>query len=1183
MNKAYQIAASAAKKPTTSKAIEDGRLNDGKQSLRQNLRIRELEHGLERKKSGLQATKLECELAEAQATLRMKKLEHELEVLKGMNLLPAHLSLHQSGEGVAELVHSKDPTQLTAGKSQDHFSDQAESSSNLELGHKGSSILPGHKTGCSSHKIPDTDTNRCSPALSIVTHKVAYANETNARSGLKVPDLTMKYYRELDLPEDGIESSFLDMPLDQLYEIASGLQSNTEAAIDIQETRLLSKAITATEKVVANTNVNDLNYVAYLKNLITLLVKKYECSYSITDLDQSILRGEEILTLHHCDWDSQIDDLIRLKKVKCLYIEPDSTLELEEMMFNYDVVAATCLEAASTSAFDIPSRHHKKFEKTGDINHLEKAIQACKENIAATWYPQDKSRALGNLSLYLFDKFNRTGNLHEIHRVIKTGEEALKVSEMGSREHPERALFLTNFSNFLIARYNRTGDLEDLQKSIKLGQEALGMCQENITYHKAGLSLGALASFLLQRFCRTDDLDDLDQAIEAGEEASTVRLLDGLDVTIMLTNLAASYQLRYEKTGNNKDLQMAVERGEGALAAMPTDKPQRTALLSSIEAGEKAVAGTHHNDREMGTGLINLAESFRTKFDYTGAPADFEKAVSPFQEAARISHAAPKNRIFSARSVALMLATENRWVEGSNMAALAVELLPLMAPRQLAQRDQRYILGEFAGLAPIAASLIIIAGKDGYASRAVQLLELGRGVITGLRFGTRSDLTMLRLRHPEVAQRVVEEIRRLPEFKNFLRPPQAGELVAAASGGPIIFINVSMFRCDALLVQSRGIRSLALPDLREKDIKSNVEFINSVRSGSVPASSKSAIDRIFHILEWLWDATVSLILNELGFSGPPLGDDWPRVWWVPTGQLTSLPLHAAGYHRRQSTDTTLDRVISSYSPSIKALMYCRSNSRIAPKFSSDEALLVCMNRTPGYSDLEYTTEEVDALEGLLSNQIQTVKLERPTKREVLEHLSKCTIYHFAGHGKSDPLDPSKSALLVSDWEENSLTVEQLIGLDFRKTSRPPWLAYLSACSTSDSNIKKLHGESINLATACQLAGFQHVVGTLWEVSDRESVNVAKDFYHTIDVGGVVDDWKVSLGVHKATRRLRGATMEKMKLKSLGSPESEGVASGGGKGARSERRVRPLGYEENPKEEWRNPLVWAAPSKCFFKL
>ncbi|KAF3283207.1 hypothetical protein TWF970_001185 [Orbilia oligospora] len=642
--------------PTTPKAMEDGTPDEGEQSLGQHLKVGELEHNLQRERFGLQATKLEYELAEEQATSKMKELEHELEALKGMSLLPAHFSHNQNGGGVTEPIHSKDSMKITAGKSQDHLSDQVKSNSKLELDHNGSQVLPEHKTGCSSHEISAADANCCSPALSTVTDKApsaraGCANETNATSGLKVPDLTIKYCRELDLPEDGIESSFLDMPLDQLYEIESDLQLNTEAAVDIQETRLLgsiyyfiflstgakehiTEAITATEKIVADTNTNDLNYISYLKNLITLLVKKYECTYSITDLDQAILRAEEILTLNHCDWYSQINDLISLKQVKYLYMGSDSALELEETMLNYNVMMTTRSKAASisTSVFNVHRSHHKKFENTGDINHLEKAIQVCEENVAATWYPQDKARALGNLSIYLFDKFNRTGNLDEIHRVIKTSEEALKVSEMGSREHPERASLLTNFSTFLAVRYNRTGDLEDLQKAIKTGHEALGTHQESNIYSKVGVSLGVLTSLLVQKFCRTNDVDDLEQAIAAGEEASAIQLLDGLDATIILTNLAASYQLKYEGIGNYKDLQMAVEKGEDALAATPIDKPQRTALLSvlndiyilkfrhtgdpkdlqkSIEAGEEAVAGTHHNDREIGNGVINLAMSFR--------------------------------------------------------------------------------------------------------------------------------------------------------------------------------------------------------------------------------------------------------------------------------------------------------------------------------------------------------------------------------------------------------------------------------------------------------------------------------------------------------------------------------------------------------------------------------------------
>ena len=50
--------------------------------------------------------------------------------------------------------------------------------------------------------------------------------------------------------------------------------------------------------------------------------------------------------------------------------------------------------------------------------------------------------------------------------------------------------------------------------------------------------------------------------------------------------------------------------------------------------------------------------------------------------------------------------------------------------------------------------------------------------------------------------------------------------------------------------------------------------------------------------------------------------------------------------------------------------------------------------------------------------------------------------HFAGHGRSDPIDPLQSALLLTD---SPLTVKDL--MDLKLHERPPLLAYLSACST----------------------------------------------------------------------------------------------------------------------------------------
>src|SRR5699024_2157591 len=77
------------------------------------------------------------------------------------------------------------------------------------------------------------------------------------------------------------------------------------------------------------------------------------------------------------------------------------------------------------------------------------------------------------------------------------------------------------------------------------------------------------------------------------------------------------------------------------------------------------------------------------------------------------------------------------------------------------------------------------------------------------------------------------------------------------------------------------------------------------------------------LLEWLWDVVARPVLDALGFDGPIVDGNWPRVWWVPTGVLSQLPLHAAGYHTRGGHETVIDRVMSSYASSVKALVHGR--------------------------------------------------------------------------------------------------------------------------------------------------------------------------------------------------------------------------------------------------------------------
>jgi CHAT domain-containing protein len=69
--------------------------------------------------------------------------------------------------------------------------------------------------------------------------------------------------------------------------------------------------------------------------------------------------------------------------------------------------------------------------------------------------------------------------------------------------------------------------------------------------------------------------------------------------------------------------------------------------------------------------------------------------------------------------------------------------------------------------------------------------------------------------------------------------------------------------------------------------------------------------------------------------------------------------------------------------------------------------------------------------------------------------------------------------------------------DHRLQGNSPFLGYLSACSTSANEADRLIDQGIHLVSACQLVGFRHVVGTLWEVNDKHCVDVAKNLYETL--------------------------------------------------------------------------------------
>jgi hypothetical protein len=626
---------------------------------------------------------------------------------------------------------------------------------------------------------------------------------------------------------------------------------------------------------------------------------------------------------------------------------------------------------------------------------------------------------------------------------------------------------------------------------------------------------------LAKNYERTGSMEDLNKAFDMMEQVIDTTPQGPFHRAGMLSNFSNILGTRFERIGPMDDLSRAVDVADMAVNATPQDHPDRAVFLS------------------------NLGSWLGTRFQRTGSMDDLSRALYSYKEGSSCHSSPPTTRIHSARRAADILASQQNWEESSEILQGAVQLLPLVSPRLLDNNDKQHILGEFAGLASMAAAISLKAGKEGH--YALELLELGRCIIAGLLLEMRTDISLLKEQHPGLAaefeslrdeldsppskaaplgdaapswelqvnrrfkadqkfNEVITKIRKKSGFQNFLLPPTSHELMAAADQGAIITINVSLYRCDAFLIRRKRITVLPLPDLKAEELKEKAQQLSV---GST------------EILQWLWDVAASPILDALGHQCPPSDLSPPRVWWIPTGTLSHFPIHAAGYHTKGSTKTVLDRVMSSYGSSIKALVYGRRHSvRRAAESASEHALLVAMQETPCLQEgsaLPFATREVEMLADLCPS--LELKAVRPLQRreEVLAHLRACKIFHFAGHGRSDPLDPSRSCLLLEDWKESPLTVGDL--RDYKIQESSPFLGYLSACSTSANKVGRLVDEEIHLASAFQLAGFRHVIGTLWEVSDSHCVDVARVVYETIRDEGMTDK-AVCRGLHLAIKALR---------------------------------------------------------------
>ncbi|KAF2263250.1 hypothetical protein CC78DRAFT_534136 [Lojkania enalia] len=891
----------------------------------------------------------------------------------------------------------------------------------------------------------------------------------------------------------------------------------------------INRAIELAQATVDLISQGDMNRLSGLYNLGGLLDTRYTRTHNLEDLKLKVEKAQEavrtmpdrFLSAHR--FQNQL--AVSLGKLFERTHDPDV---IERAIAASDVAVDGTPEGDPTRPFHLNTQARllgMRFEQTGVPEDLNRAIDILNGSLPLLQMGHpDRVIGVNYLGILTGIRFEQQGDTEDLETAIKCSEEALATAP---KPNPDRPGVLSNLANRLSRRAQRNNDVKDLNRAIDYAREGL-----NIAPHddpERAKWLGNLGSFFGMR-CELETKSpsssgDLNQAIDITTDAIKLTAAKDPGLGALTNTIANLLRRRSKRNGSVDDLDKAVDALEKGLKLLPACHPE--------------IAFLHHN----------LGDTLHERYKRTKLTADLERSIAAFQEGWTCENALTTLRIDLAVKTAELLVFISNWEEAAMWLERAVDLLHVLSPRYLQNTDKQHMIRRFAGLAASTAAAMLNAGKN--ASYALQYLELGRGIISGLLLDMRTDLSSLRQEYPEWADRVAQlrdrldspinpgslaqlaqsissspwelkaqsrrkteeqlqallaKIRSKPQFKDFLLPPTTAKIMEAANPHPIVVLNVSPFRCDAFLVEPYQITVQPLPDLTLESINDKIKQMQT-DPDSLPS-----------ILEWLWNVVVHLTLNALGFHHrPSSSSEWPHIWWVPVGPLSYLPFHAAGYHEKDSGETTLDRVISSYSSSIKTLISGRHQQ--SERRTPAQALLVSMPNTPDQAPLPFTKSEVEMLDDFLpSLHITPIKPERVRKADVLSQLGTCDIFHFAGHGISDPLEPSLSRLLLQDWKENPLTVGDL--RDQKLQEKAPFLAYLSACSTSANEVLGLSDEAIHLVNACQLAGFRHVIGTLWTVSDMACVDVARRLYKAIR--DKATDESVCRGLHFALRALRAA-------------------------------------------------------------
>jgi tetratricopeptide (TPR) repeat protein len=637
---------------------------------------------------------------------------------------------------------------------------------------------------------------------------------------------------------------------------------------------------------------NDPDRVNELANLGNSLMRRFERFGDITDIDKAITSLQAVVDL------APKDDADRHQHLSNLAASLDTRFE----QFGHLADLNHAIELKQAAIDCTPDGHSDKpflfgglglslmnrFIRLGDFTDIDNAVASRRAAVDLT--PEGHptmAMHLANLGNPLQIRFELFGNIADLDDAISSKQAAVNLTPDDHADKPGR---LSNLGVSLAARFQRIGDPTDIDKAIISQKAAVDLTPDG-HLHKA-MFLNSLGISLKTRFHSLGNLTDLENAIASAQAAVDLTPDNYSAKPMYLQNLGKSLQIRFQSLGNRIDINNAIVLKQAAVELTPDGHPYKTDSMRDLGYAfwlRYLRDPFRREDAETGIKFLSAAANSRI-----GAPAIRFGAAKEWRDVAT----------FAGHSS--LLAAYDR----------IITIIPLVAWLGLPITDRHQHLVKKGKLAMEAAAAAI--SFEQY-DKALEWLEQGRSIVWTQILQLRTPVDDLRDVQPDLAKRLVqvsrlldqgagrsgisdgmeqsgeeqgrryraltaeweslvEKVRSLPNFENFLKPLNITHLIKAAQKGTIIVSNIAEERCDALaLIPGLDkVVHIPLPNVTSKRITELAnELKDSLYGSGVRMRGERAAKKVEdevdgdyckEILAELWTNLVKPILDSLGFS-----------------------------------------------------------------------------------------------------------------------------------------------------------------------------------------------------------------------------------------------------------------------------------------------------------------------------